>query len=52
MFEPFYQYKGAIVKFIENEKQVLEDAFTFRHMHKMFKLTEEGKAAKGASETL
>jgi CRP-like cAMP-binding protein len=46
MFEPFYQYISSIVTFTESEKQVLEDAFTFRQVPKKFKLSEEGKIAK------
>jgi CRP-like cAMP-binding protein len=46
MFEPFYRYTGRIVSFTENEKQILEDAFTFRQVPKKFKLTEEGKIAR------
>jgi CRP-like cAMP-binding protein len=46
MFDPFYLYTGKIVTFTESEKQMLEDAFTFRQVPKRFKLTEEGKIAK------
>jgi CRP-like cAMP-binding protein len=46
MFELFYQYTSSIVAFTESEKQILEDAFTFRQVPKKFKLTEEGKIAK------
>lgn len=46
MFEPFYQYTSRIVTFTEIEKRVVEDAFTFRHVPKKFKLTEEGKIAR------
>jgi CRP-like cAMP-binding protein len=46
MFETLYQYIKPFVTFSEQEKRVLEDAFTFRQVPKKFKLTEEGKIAK------
>jgi CRP-like cAMP-binding protein len=46
MFAAFYQYTNQIITFTESEKQILEDAFTFRQVPKKFKLTEEGKIAK------
>ena len=46
MFENFYKYTDQIVTFTQNEKQVLETAFTFRQVPKKFKLAEEGKIAK------
>jgi CRP-like cAMP-binding protein len=46
MFAAFYQYTNKIITFTESEKQILEDAFTFRQVPKKFKLTEEGKIAK------
>jgi CRP-like cAMP-binding protein len=46
MFAAFYQYTNQIISFTESEKQILEDAFTFRQVPRKFKLTEEGKIAR------
>jgi CRP-like cAMP-binding protein len=41
-----FEYIGRIISFSANEKQMLENAFTFRQVPKKFKLAEEGKVAK------
>jgi CRP-like cAMP-binding protein len=46
MFNDFYNCISKIVSFTEKEKQVIENAFTFRQVPKKFKLAEEGKIAK------
>jgi CRP-like cAMP-binding protein len=46
MFTDFYNCISKIVSFTEKEKQVIENAFTFRQVPKKFKLAEEGKIAK------
>jgi CRP/FNR family transcriptional regulator, anaerobic regulatory protein len=46
MFETIYNYIKPFVSFTESEKQVFEDAFSFRQVPKKFKLAEEGKIAK------
>jgi CRP-like cAMP-binding protein len=46
MFNDFYNCISKIVCFTEKEKQVIENAFTFRQVPKKFKLAEEGKIAK------
>ncbi|HEV7333276.1 MAG TPA: Crp/Fnr family transcriptional regulator [Flavisolibacter sp.] len=46
MFDTIYRYILPFVSFTGKEKQVLEDAFTFRQVPKKFVLTEEGKIAR------
>jgi CRP-like cAMP-binding protein len=46
MFDLLYSYTDKIVSFNAEEKQVLESAFSLRHVPKKFKLTAEGKIAK------
>jgi CRP-like cAMP-binding protein len=46
MFETLYQYIRPFVSFTDNEKQLLEGAFSFRQVPKKFKLATEGKVAK------
>jgi CRP-like cAMP-binding protein len=46
MFDLLYNYTSQIVSFTEDEKQILESAFSFREVPKKFKLTVEGKIAR------
>jgi CRP-like cAMP-binding protein len=46
MFESFYSYTSKIVSFTQNEKELIENAFSFRQVPKKYKLAEEGKIAK------
>lgn len=46
MFETIYSYIKSFVSFTENEKQIFEDAFSFRQVPKKIRLAEEGKIAK------
>ncbi|WP_147206368.1 Crp/Fnr family transcriptional regulator [Segetibacter aerophilus] len=46
MFETIYSYIKTFVSFTENEKQIFEDAFSFRQLPKKTRLAEEGKIAK------
>src|SRR4051812_46701323 len=46
MFETLYQYIKPFVSFTEDEKQLLESAFSFRQVPKKVKLAAEGKVAK------
>lgn len=46
MFQELYAYIRPIVSFTPDERQVLENAFTFRQVPKKFRLSEEGKIAR------
>ena len=46
MFSGFYHYTGQILTFTDNEKAIIESAFTFRQVPRKFKLAEEGKTAR------
>jgi CRP-like cAMP-binding protein len=46
MFTAFYETIASIVSFTLKEKQLIENAFSFRQVPKKFKLAEEGKIAR------
>jgi CRP-like cAMP-binding protein len=46
MFEALYQYIDTFTTLTNQEKQLLEQAFTYRQVPKKVKLAEEGKTAK------
>ncbi|MBH2003367.1 MAG: Crp/Fnr family transcriptional regulator [Sphingobacteriia bacterium] len=46
MFEQFFANASNLVRFTNQEKQLIEHAFTFRQVPKKFKLTEQGKIAR------
>jgi CRP-like cAMP-binding protein len=46
MFSRFYETIGHMVSFTPKERQLIENAFSFRQVPKKFKLAEEGKIAR------
>lgn len=46
MFEPFYRYLQPLAVLTNEEKNILEHAFSFRLVPKKFQLSQEGKTAK------
>lgn len=46
MFEQFFAFASNLVQFTNQEKQLIQNAFTFRQVPKKFRLTEEGKIAR------
>jgi len=46
MFEQFFSFASNLVHFTNQEKQLIQNAFTFRQVPKKFKLAEEGKIAR------
>lgn len=46
MFNHFYQYIESFVQFTQEEKKTLENRFSFRHVPKKIKLSQENKTAK------
>lgn len=46
MFELVYRYINLMVRLTEKEKQVFENAFSFRQVPKKFLLTREGQVAR------
>lgn len=46
MFELFYKYLQPLAALTNDEKSIIENAFTFRQVAKKFQLLQEGKIAK------